>query len=207
MKTNISKRLWTAPNIITSLRIGGVFVLWGGWLYDAPWTLVLFVLLMCTDWADGAVARKFNMQSELGEILDPIADKFVVISSFIRALYVVALAGFASFAVLFVVALLIIAREVIVWIYRVNAQKKGIRTPSLFLGKVKVWAESISLIFFLATPNQWWSKYPIAVSSMSGLPVHIIGIIVAVCAVVLAFSSLWQLKKAYTELFEEFPSI
>lgn len=173
-------------------------------MYEAPWSLGLFIILMCTDFVDGAVARKFNMKSELGEVLDPIADKLVVISSLIRALYEVARAGFASFAIFFVIAFFIIFREAIVWLYRLKAKQKGIRTPSLFLGKAKVWVESIALVFLLAVPNQWGSVYIALFAAFCGIPVYVIGIITALGAVVLAYVSLFQLKNTYPELFEDF---
>ncbi len=75
---------WTIPNILTVLRLlaaPGVAVMF---LYFtrpyADWfALVLFVLAAVTDWFDGYLARAWNQQTKLGTMLDPIADKAMVV--------------------------------------------------------------------------------------------------------------------------------
>src|SRR5947208_14116359 len=44
------------------------------------WATALFVLAMTTDWFDGRVARRYGRTSELGSLLDPVADKILVIA-------------------------------------------------------------------------------------------------------------------------------
>jgi CDP-diacylglycerol--glycerol-3-phosphate 3-phosphatidyltransferase len=75
---------WTIPNILTMLRLlaaPGVAVLF---LYFArPWAdwfaLFLFVAAATTDWIDGRLARAWNQETKLGAMLDPIADKAMVV--------------------------------------------------------------------------------------------------------------------------------
>jgi CDP-diacylglycerol--glycerol-3-phosphate 3-phosphatidyltransferase len=75
---------WTLPNILTVLRLfaaPGVAVMF---LYFArPWAdwfaLILFVTAAVTDWFDGYLARAWKQESKFGAMLDPIADKAMVV--------------------------------------------------------------------------------------------------------------------------------
>lgn len=75
---------WNVPNILTLMRLvaaPGVAVMF---LYFArPWAdwfaLVLFVVAATTDWVDGYLARAWNQQTKFGAMLDPIADKAMVV--------------------------------------------------------------------------------------------------------------------------------
>ena len=75
---------WTIPNILTILRLlaaPGVAIMF---LYFArPWAdwfaLALFVAAATTDWIDGRLARAWNQETRLGAMLDPIADKAMVV--------------------------------------------------------------------------------------------------------------------------------
>lgn len=75
---------WTIPNILTVLRLlaaPGVAVMF--LFFARPWAdwyaLVLFVTAAVTDWFDGWIAREWNQESRLGAMLDPIADKAMVV--------------------------------------------------------------------------------------------------------------------------------
>lgn len=74
---SLKKRIWTIPNVLSLLRLAMVplFV----WLYcgaeDPVMTAAVLVLSGLTDVADGLIARRYGMVSDLGKILDPLADK------------------------------------------------------------------------------------------------------------------------------------
>ncbi len=76
-KTPAQSGLLTIPNLLSCLRLGliPVFV----WTYcvrrDEMLTALLLLLSGATDIADGLIARKFHMVSDLGKVLDPVADK------------------------------------------------------------------------------------------------------------------------------------
>ncbi|MEM9765741.1 MAG: CDP-diacylglycerol--glycerol-3-phosphate 3-phosphatidyltransferase [Pseudomonadota bacterium] len=77
-------RVWTLPNILTAGRILAAPVLLAFFLLfersiAAPLALALFVLAALTDFVDGWIARRFDMGSAVGRMLDPIADKAMVI--------------------------------------------------------------------------------------------------------------------------------
>jgi len=77
-------RVFTLPNILTIIRMAltPVFVIF---LYYQrfTWALIVFVFAGVTDFFDGLLARNFDQKSELGTILDPIADKILMTTSFV----------------------------------------------------------------------------------------------------------------------------
>jgi CDP-diacylglycerol--glycerol-3-phosphate 3-phosphatidyltransferase len=75
---------WTLPNILTVLRLiaaPGVAIMF--LYFHRPWAdwfaLTLFVLAALTDWFDGYLARLWKQESKFGTMLDPIADKAMVV--------------------------------------------------------------------------------------------------------------------------------
>ena len=74
MKKN---NILTVPNLLSLLRL--IMIPQLMWLYlekqDYVWTVILLVLSGITDALDGIIARKYNMVSEFGKALDPVADK------------------------------------------------------------------------------------------------------------------------------------
>ncbi|PIE10158.1 MAG: CDP-diacylglycerol--glycerol-3-phosphate 3-phosphatidyltransferase [Rhodobacterales bacterium] len=105
---------WTLPNILTVIRllaapmVAGVFVILPRG--PADWAaLVLFVLAAATDWLDGRIARRWGLESRFGAMLDPIADKAMVV---IALALVMALGGING--AILIPAALILFREVFV---------------------------------------------------------------------------------------------
>ncbi len=80
----MSSRVATLPNLLTVVRmvITPIFVtcLFYG---RFGWGLTLFVFAGITDLLDGRLARRYNQNSDLGRILDPIADKLLLVASFV----------------------------------------------------------------------------------------------------------------------------
>lgn len=80
----MSDKIITIPNILTFLRMALIPV-FASLLYygNYEWALFVFFFAGVSDGIDGFVARKFNQSSELGTILDPIADKLLMTTAFI----------------------------------------------------------------------------------------------------------------------------
>lgn len=120
----------TLPNWISICRLAAVPViivaLLGG---AADLALVLFAVAALSDAVDGAIARHFDLRSELGEWLDPAADKLLI-----NAL-VVTLAAMGAYPLWF--AVLVIARDVVIVSGAIFASRRGsavVLTP-LLVGK------------------------------------------------------------------------
>lgn len=85
MLKNINKKeIISIPNILSFIRILLVPIFIALFLCNYEITaFIIFVLAMLTDVIDGFIARKFNMQTELGKLIDPLADKLIKISAII----------------------------------------------------------------------------------------------------------------------------
>lgn len=75
----VSKRVLTVPNIISMLRLAlvpvfAILIVEG---YDG-WALIVLAVSGLTDWLDGVVARRLDQVSELGQVLDPAADRLFI---------------------------------------------------------------------------------------------------------------------------------
>ena len=74
----------TIPNLLTFLRMALIPVFASLLFYGhSGWSLVVFFIAGFSDGVDGFIARRFNQESELGTILDPIADKLLMTTAFI----------------------------------------------------------------------------------------------------------------------------
>jgi len=80
----MSSRIITVPNLLTVFRMVLIPVFVSLLFYQRfVLALVVFVLAGVTDGLDGLLARRFDQKSQLGTILDPIADKMMMITSFV----------------------------------------------------------------------------------------------------------------------------
>ena len=95
------------PNLLSIIRIGLVYpILNNIYLLNYKISLIIFIVASITDALDGYLARKLNWQSELGKILDPVADKLLLSG----AIFVLWLSDLIPFYVFFI----LIARDVII---------------------------------------------------------------------------------------------
>lgn len=81
---SVSSRIVTLPNLLTMFRMALIPIFVSLLFYRKfEWALGVFVLAGITDGLDGLIARRLNQGSQLGTILDPIADKLLLVTSFI----------------------------------------------------------------------------------------------------------------------------
>ena len=110
-------RIWTVPNQITLLRLGFLpFFLILISYEHYKWALLVQVLAGLSDGIDGLLARSLNQRSSLGAVLDPIADKLLLSSSFIILAFKQKLAWWLTILVLSRDVLLLIVAAVIILI-------------------------------------------------------------------------------------------
>lgn len=124
----------------------------GVWGYIAP--ALIYLLTAITDALDGNIARKYNLVTDFGKFIDPLADKFMVLSSMISILVWMLLRGEELLALIFVwVVLVILLRELGVTSIRlVVAGNSGIVVAASILGKIKTVSQMVGTIVILVEP-------------------------------------------------------
>ena len=100
------------------------------------WATAVFIVAMTTDWLDGQIARRRGHSSSLGTLLDPVADKLLVLS------VLVTLIDQDVFPAWMVVA--IVAREFLVSGLRLAALERGVVIEARDLGKLKTWSQAVA---------------------------------------------------------------
>ena len=148
--------VWNVPNLLSLLRciLVPVFVLTAFLLWNTPvWGQVIpaavFLLTAFTDMLDGKIARKYNLVTTLGKVIDPLADKFMVFS----ALIVISILYTAVTPFFIWVTLVIIFRDLAVTSLRVAAAgQSGIVVAASFFGKAKTVSHVVGILAVLLEP-------------------------------------------------------
>ena len=140
MVTNLINYL-TLMRILLAVVISLILIAEEGYIF----ALILFLLAGISDFFDGYFARKYDASSEIGEILDPIADKILVVF-----LLVTLSVTLSSFLLAFCTAL-IISREIWVSALRDFSARKNISnaTKVTFLAKVKTSVQLFTIFLYL----------------------------------------------------------
>ena len=149
------------PNTLSLIRalLVPVFVATLLFMRDIPlWCCIVptivYALTGLTDMLDGKIARKYNLVTDFGKFIDPLADKFMVIGSAIAILVWMMLRGEITLALVFVwVVLIVLLRELGVTSLRlVVAGKSGIVVAASMLGKIKTVSQMVGTVVILIEP-------------------------------------------------------
>tara|TARA_X000000950_G_C13918260_1_gene662001 strand:+ start:7835 stop:8422 length:588 start_codon:yes stop_codon:yes gene_type:complete len=136
--------IYLIPNLITYARllsIPFIIIFYLSGIYTLQLlAFIIFILASISDFLDGYLARKLNQTSILGKILDPIADKLLVILVFMMFINSDLLNIFTSIGIL-----IITAREIIVMTMREITAHQGIMIDVIKLSKLKTTLQFISL--------------------------------------------------------------
>jgi CDP-diacylglycerol--glycerol-3-phosphate 3-phosphatidyltransferase len=157
------------PNVLTLLRIVAVPVLVVALLDETPdgdlIAAAVFALAAVTDGLDGYIARRQRSVTTFGKLMDPLADKLLVVAALISLVSLDRLAAWA--------AMVIIAREFAVTGLRALAAERGVVIAASWLGKVKTLLQ-VAAIFALIVfePAPAWADgllyLAVAVTVISG---------------------------------------
>lgn len=142
------------PNRLSLMRIGSVPVITLLLVFDGlGWTryaaLFLFILSAITDFVDGHLARKYNLVTNFGKFIDPVADKMLVLSTLIMLGWHGLLPAWIVVAVLF--------RELAVDGLRMVAVEQGKVIAAGKLGKIKTTVQITLIIVHLV----YFAKFPL----------------------------------------------
>jgi CDP-diacylglycerol---glycerol-3-phosphate 3-phosphatidyltransferase len=141
------------PNVLTMLRILAVPVLVVALLDETPdgdvIAAIVFTLAALTDGLDGWIARRREQVTTFGKLMDPLADKLLVIAALVSLVSLDRLAAW--------IAMVIIARELAVTGLRAVAAEQGVVIAASWLGKAKTLLQVAAIICLIAfDPAPWW---------------------------------------------------
>ena len=140
-----SSTVMNLPNQITLARLILSLVLFVLIPMGQYWAgLVAFIVAAGTDWLDGYIARKYNLVTKLGRILDPFVDKFLICGVFIY-LAVEPASGIAAW-----MAVVVVARELLVTVIRSFFEGEGIDFSAKLAGKLKMVFQCLAAAMSLA---------------------------------------------------------
>ena len=171
------------PNKLTLMRIIMIPLFVAIFFIDAiPYNYAIsagiFALAAFTDFLDGYVARKYNLVTNLGKFLDPIADKVLVSTAFIIMLVslpngVKIMPFYASIGVA-----IILARELAVSGFRMVAASKGEVLAADLSGKIKTFVQDICIIVLLVGAEIDTALY--SVTNLIGLIIFGVAVILTI---------------------------
>lgn len=136
------------PNKLTVLRMimilpFVVFMLFPKLVPGGKWiALFLFITASMTDWLDGYLARKYNLVTNFGKFMDPLADKLLVCAAMICLVETGKIPSW--------VVIIIISREFIISGFRLIASDNGVVIAASYWGKFKTVFQMFMIIFMIA---------------------------------------------------------
>lgn len=158
------------PNVLTVLRIMLVPVLVVALLGNTPagdiLAAIVFALASLTDFIDGYLARSRGSVTTFGKLMDPLADKLLVVAALVSLVSLHRLAAW--------VAMVIITRELAVTVLRLVATQAGVVMAASAFGKVKTCLQIAAILAVIAVHGHpvWVSALlyvAVAVTVLSGL--------------------------------------
>ena len=133
--------------------------------------LAVFAVACLTDLFDGKIARKYNLVTNLGKFLDPIADKVLVLSALVIVLtvpeFIRAFFTDAGLIAMGCGVAVILAREIIVSGFRMVAASSGAVIAADIFGKYKTVFQDISVVLMIVGAGLW------EIWDFSGLPLYL----------------------------------
>ncbi|MEM9943264.1 MAG: CDP-diacylglycerol--glycerol-3-phosphate 3-phosphatidyltransferase [Planctomycetota bacterium] len=142
-----SSEIWNVPNKISAARLGLAFVCFAFLELEFYWIgLVIFLLAAGTDWMDGWYARKYNMVTKLGRVLDPFCDKILICGMYI----LIAIAMQKDFVwygrITGWMAVIVVGRELLVTVLRSMIEGAGGDFSAKMAGKLKMWFQCSAVV-------------------------------------------------------------
>lgn len=136
---NIANRLTVSRIILAFIFM--FFLLYGHGLWSKIVSLVVFIFAALSDLFDGMIAKKKNMVTDFGRLMDPIADKILVLAAFVAFIQMQLVNS--------LMVLIIIFREILITSLRLFALNKGKVLSAAKAGKHKTLSQMLVIFFIL----------------------------------------------------------
>lgn len=149
---DILMQLRMAPNLLSISRLVFLSPVVLLIKYEVkPWSVILLILLWITDYIDGYIARRFRQKTDLGLLLDPVADKITCAALFITLIP----KGFPLW-----IALVVIIRDIIILSAAFYILKRNLMVSSDFIGRITTVLIAVIILLFVLG----FKEYGIALS-------------------------------------------
>ena len=192
-------------NFLSAFRIAASFAIIATLWFHMYWvSLVLFVLAALSDFFDGFLARKYDVCTKIGGVMDHIGDKLIVVNTFI--MITIILARIVPLWYVIVPVIILIARELYISGLRefLGTQKIEMPVPKarFSMGKIKTTVQMISITAFLAFFAMGSSLTPDTISRVDLIVVPTLFTIAVFCLWLALLASVWSATQ-YTFTFVE----
>lgn len=157
----MKKKSMNLPNTLSLLRcalvpvfVVALFLMRDISIWGRVIPAVIYLVTGLTDMLDGKIARKYNLVTDFGKFIDPLADKFMVLGSLISILALILIEGEVLMGLIFTaVVLILLLRELGVTSLRlVVAGKSGIVVAASMFGKLKTVSQMVGTLVILLEP-------------------------------------------------------
>ncbi len=149
---NLPNRLTVGRFFLTAFFVASMTAAWRrtetsglpptmSWAWGYSAGLVFFIAASITDYLDGAIARRRNLVTDFGKLMDPLADKIMMAAAFVCLIPEHAIPSWA--------VIVIISREFLITGLRLLAAGKGVVLPADKIGKHKTAWQIICVLYFL----------------------------------------------------------
>lgn len=135
MNLNLANKITIFRLICVPLFVISMYYKPGGIL-----AFCIFVVAALSDSLDGYIARNYNMVTNFGKFMDPLADKILVLSAFVMMTELGSLPAWAT--------IIVLTRELAITGFRTLAADKGIAIAASNLGKIKTISQMLTIIFY-----------------------------------------------------------
>ncbi len=184
------------PNILTMSRFGFaiifVFLLLQNSLEATILAAVVFTVAAVTDLLDGYFAKKHGLDTDFGKIMDPIADKFLILAAFFVFVYIGLVQGW--------MVLLIFIREVAVTVSRMMRLRRGQVIAAEKAGKIKtvfqIFCVGVALLFLMLEKSSFAQNWSASVENGWVVVINLLMFVTVLLTVNSGVSYFLNLRKA-----------
>jgi len=187
------------PNKLTVLRIILTFVficfLFSEWFFAKYFALLIFILACLTDYYDGYIARKRGLISNFGKLMDPVADKILLIAAFLAFVALKIVPLWMVFVIIF--------REVGITGMRLVMMSRGSVLAAENWGKYKTVSQMLTIFFILIflvlkeTLLKYSQLWNLSCEVLSRQIIFILMLITVILTLVSGFLCLWQNRRLF----------
>lgn len=138
------------PNKLTLARMIATPIFMATMLIEFPYhylvSLILFAAASLTDMIDGKMARKYNLVTDFGKFLDPLADKMLTTSAYLGFMFLYSAAGGNYGWQMTTIVFIVLFREFMVSSLRLVTAKSGLVVAANIWGKLKTVSQMVGLV-------------------------------------------------------------